>query len=326
MNNSRRVIRIVNALDIAYEVDCQDKPESIPGFGSPGKCSLGRFSLIWLLEVICREYDFFEGGSPATRLRHNGESSILLWQKTNGKRVMYKREDEPYPVWNIKWHDIVDTSTPDGPMRIYTRFSIHDFMHAMVVLLANDLEVLSDNDVKEKAACPGILSGTGYDSTSHLTHNPADVNPFTYCFEENESNSSRGDTCTMCKPCLHSPRCLKQCRSGCVLCIHDEHAKSGDSLTERMRAKFIDELGVEDNKNKLTFWLCLEFLFPGVKFTRTPTRGGTHVSMDFQDVDYMKFGFYTTNCRVPTWSICCPLVELDQNPHKDGESDALMMH
>jgi hypothetical protein len=91
----------------------------------------------------------------------------------------------------------------------------------------------------------------------------------------------------MCRPCLHTPRCLKQCKSGCARCIHDVHTGSGESLTERMRAKFLDELGVEDDKNKITFWLCLEFIFPGVKFTRTPTRGGTHVSMDFQDVNHM---------------------------------------
>jgi hypothetical protein len=167
MNNSRRVLRILSALDLVYEEDCRKQPKSIPGYGSPGKCSLGRFSLIWLLEEVCRDYDFFECGSPATRL-HNGEASVILQQKANGKRVFHKHSDYLYPVWRIIWHDIVDTSTPDGPMKVYTRFLIHDLMHAMLVLIANELDILSNNDVSEKTACSGIKNGTNYSLTSRI--------------------------------------------------------------------------------------------------------------------------------------------------------------
>jgi hypothetical protein len=296
ISSGKRALRMINAFHEVYHVDCQNKPESIPGFGSPGKCSLGRFSLYWLVELISSSYDFFEAGSPDTRL-HNGEAIVLLREKEmTGIRVLTLRSQNPYPIIRVNWHDIIDTTTQDGPITVYSTIPIYDIMHSVVVLLANELEVLSDDDVNEIAACSGILSGSIYGLTSHLTHEYGDVNPFNFAFEDAVTNTSRGYTCTMCQPCLHSPKCLKQCNSGCGVCIRDKHAKSGNSFTERMRSKFIELLGVEDAKNKLTFWYCLEYLFPGVEFKRTATLGGTLVSINFENIDYMEmYGFDPKN-------------------------------
>lgn len=66
------------------------------------------------------------------------------------------------------------------------------------------------------------------------------------------------------------------------------NSKSSNSFTERMRSKLVKELGLEDDSNKITFWILLEYLLPGVKFRREMTPGGVYTSLDFENINYMQ--------------------------------------
>jgi hypothetical protein len=117
--------------------DIVDKhPESIPGYGEPGKVSLGRLSNKYALVHILETFDLVELGEPECSLK-NGERKVIVRAKDGGQRVL---EQRGYPYLCIKLGELIDT----GGLDIFMRVMNFQIWHTVFIEHMNDLNLLDE--------------------------------------------------------------------------------------------------------------------------------------------------------------------------------------